>query len=270
MEQLDDPFNLGRAAVEAGYRLETVDEIGSTNDLALTRARVDWSSGRHWLVARRQTQGRGRQGRKWVSLLGNLHASLLLVDPCGVPQAPELGFVTGLALFDAASSLTGLQYPRLALKWPNDLLIDGAKCAGILLEAHRLANGALAVIIGVGANVAVSPPGVPCSAATLQVHAPRATAQKLLFLLSDAFARQCDEWTRSAKGSDRVFAAWEARAHGLGSRVRIISSQGEVTGRFRGLDRGRLIVQTTAGPRMFDAGDLQVITVEDAADLAAT
>jgi BirA family transcriptional regulator, biotin operon repressor / biotin---[acetyl-CoA-carboxylase] ligase len=270
MEPLGDKFKLARAAVDLGYRLEAVDEIGSTNDLALARARAGECLGNLWVVARRQTLGRGRQGRLWVSLPGNLHASLMLIDPCSPAKAPELGFMTGLALYEAASSLTELRYPRLALKWPNDLLIDGAKCAGILLEGHRLANGALVVIIGVGANVAVSPPDAPNPVANMRAHAPRATAQHLLALLSDAFARRREDWVRSASDSDRLFAAWEACAHGLGSRVSVRSSQGEVMGLFRGLDRGRLVVETTAGPRKLDAGDLQVISVQDAADLAPT
>ena len=87
--------------------------------------------------------------------------SLLLVDACERADAPELGFVAGLALFDAASALTGLDHPRLSLKWPNDLLIDGKKCAGILLEGHALDDGGFALVIGIGVNVAVVPPGMP-------------------------------------------------------------------------------------------------------------
>jgi BirA family biotin operon repressor/biotin-[acetyl-CoA-carboxylase] ligase len=269
MNHLDGSFKLGRAAIDAGYRLEVVDEIGSTNDLALARARESACAGRLWLVARRQTRGRGRQGRNWVSLLGNLHASLLLVDPCKPAKAPELGFVTGLALFEAARSLTGLSYPRLSLKWPNDLLVDGAKCAGILLEGHRPLNGALVVVIGVGANVAACPQGVSNSVTSLRDYAPHATARELLIFLSDAFVRFYGDWSGTIDKSDDLFAAWEARAHAMGSRVKVTSAQGEVTGLFRGLDRGRMIVETSAGRRLFDAGDLQVIGAEDAADLAA-
>jgi BirA family transcriptional regulator, biotin operon repressor / biotin---[acetyl-CoA-carboxylase] ligase len=269
MDHLDGPFKLGRAAIDAGYRLEVADEVGSTNDLALARAREGGCAGRLWLVARRQTRGRGRQGRNWVSLPGNLHASLLLIDPCKPAKAPELGFVTGLALFEAAHSLTGLSHPRLSLKWPNDLLIDGAKCAGILLEGHRLMNGAPVVVIGVGANVAACPQGVTNSVTGLRDHAPGATAQELLTLLSDAFVRLYGDWSGSIDRSEGLFDAWEGRAHGLGSRVKVMSAQGEVTGLFRGLDRGRMIVETSAGRRLFDAGDLQVIGAEDAADLAA-
>ena len=268
MDHLDGPFKLGRAAIDAGYRLEVVDEVGSTNDLALARAREGERTGRLWLVAKRQTRGRGRQGRNWVSLPGNLHASLLLIDPCKPAKAPELGFVTGLALFEAARSLIGLGYPRLSLKWPNDLLIDGAKCAGILLEGHRPMNGALVVVIGVGANVSACPRGVANSVTSLGDYASHATAQELLVLLSDAFIRFYGEWSGSIDRTDDLFDAWEARAHGIGSRVKVTSGQAEVMGLFRGLDRGRMIIETSTGRRLLDAGDFQVIGADDAADLA--
>ena len=131
MESSGEAFSLGKAASEAGYRFETHSEVSSTFDLALARAREGEAS-RLWIVARSQTNGRGRHGRVFLSPPGNLYASLLLLEGCRRADAPELGFVAGLALFDAASVVTGLEHPRLSLKWPNDLLVDGKKCAGLL------------------------------------------------------------------------------------------------------------------------------------------
>ena len=103
------------------------DATQSTNDDAARCGAATAIAGRLWIVAGEQRAGRGRHGRPWVSPRGNLYASLLLVDPCEPAVAPQLGFVAGLALHEAVAAETGLAAPRLALKWPNDLLLDGAK-----------------------------------------------------------------------------------------------------------------------------------------------
>ncbi len=254
---------LGEAALGAGYRLQALDEVASTNDVALARA-GEGDGSRLWVVARRQTSGRGRHGRVWASPCGNLHASLALIDPCEVVRAPELGFVAGLALFEAARALTGLDHPRLSLKWPNDLLIDSAKCAGILLEGHRLGGGAFALIIGIGVNVASAPPGLAASA-RLATVAPHATPSRLFALLSDEFARRFAEFALAPQFHEAHFAAWAERAHGIGSRVRVRLPKGEVVGLFRGLERGRMLVDTAEGRRTLDAGDLYVMNEAEAA-----
>ena len=257
MERSGEAFELWKAATQSGYRLETRAEVSSTNDVALARAREGEAS-RLWTVARCQTRGRGRHGRVFQSPSGNLHASLLLVDACERADAPELGFVAGLALFDAASALTGLDHPRLSLKWPNDLLIDDKKCAGILLEGHALDDGGFALVIGIGVNVAVVPPGMP-QATRLGRFAPDATAERLFALLSDEFARRFSDWAEAPRTSQKHFAAWSARAHGIGSRVRVKLPKGDVVGLFRGLDRGRLLLDTAEGLEKLDAGDLYVM-----------
>jgi BirA family biotin operon repressor/biotin-[acetyl-CoA-carboxylase] ligase len=262
MERPDAEFRLGEAARNAGYELLAFEEAGSTNDVALARAREEGAD-RLWVVARRQTNGRGRHGRNWSSPTGNLHASLVLINPCEVARAPELGFVAGLAAFEAARALTGLEHPRLSLKWPNDLLIDQAKCAGILLEGHRLASGAFALIIGMGVNVAAAPQDLP-ETASLAAFAAGATAPRLFTLLSDEFVRRLAAFAAAPRLDEAHFAEWATRAHGIGSQVRVKLPAGEVKGTFRGLDRGRMIVDTQEGRRKLDAGDLYVMNETDA------
>ncbi len=257
MEIFPEAFSLGKAASEAGYRLKTQAEVSSTFDVALAQAREGEAS-RLWIVARTQTQGRGRHGRTFLSPAGNLYASLLLLEGCRRADAPELGFVAGLALFDSASSVSGLDYPRLSLKWPNDLLVDGKKCAGLLLEGHQLHDGAFVLIIGIGANVAVLPPGLP-EATNIGRFAPDVTAASLFLHLSDAFAQRFSDWAKAPRGSQAHFAEWGERAHGLGSRVRVKMPKGDVEGLFRGLDRGRLLLDTQEGLVKLDAGDLYVL-----------
>ena len=257
MQKSGIAFSLGEAAKQAGYRLQTHAEVSSSSDVALTRAREGEGS-RLWIVAKSQTKGRGRHGREFLSPPGNLYASLLLNRGCRAADAPELGFVAGLALFDAAASLTGLDHPRLSLKWPNDLLVDGKKCAGVLLEGHVLHDGAFALIIGIGVNVAVLPPGLP-DTTMLKHFAPDATGEALFLHLSDSFACRFSDWAQAPQGSQAHFAAWAERAHGLGSRVRVKMPRAEVEGLFRGLDRGRLLLDTSEGLIKLDAGDLYVL-----------
>lgn len=245
---------LGESARAAGYRLIVRDEVGSTMEEA-RRALQQGDPGQLWIVARSQNAGRGRHGRQWTSPPGNLYASLLLVNPCEPALAPQLGFVAGLALHDAAARVTGLAAPRLALKWPNDLLVDGAKCSGLLLEGESGA-GRFAVIAGLGVNIASCAQGTPYPASFLRAHAPDVTIEATLVALAEAFAERFAIWQRPG-GFGPTRQAWLERAAFLGQTITIRPPSGAVTGVFSGLDpAGRLLLETPGGIRAFDAGDL--------------
>lgn len=245
---------LGESARAAGYRLIVRDEVGSTMEEA-RRALQQGDPGQLWIVARSQNAGRGRHGRQWTSPPGNLYASLLLVNPCEPALAPQLGFVAGLALHDAAARVTGLAAPRLALKWPNDLLVDGAKCSGLLLEGESGA-GRFAVIAGLGINIASCAQGTPYPASFLRAHAPDVTIEATLAALAEAFAERFAIWQRPG-GFGPTRQAWLERAAFLGQTITIRPPSGAVTGVFSGLDpAGRLLLETPGGIRAFDAGDL--------------
>ncbi|PZR86317.1 MAG: biotin--[acetyl-CoA-carboxylase] ligase [Stutzerimonas stutzeri] len=219
------------------------------------RALGEGDPGRLWIVAKSQNAGRGRHGRHWGSPPGNLYASLLLVTPCEPALAPQLGFVAGLALHDAAAAVTGLSHPALALKWPNDLLIGGAKTSGLLLEGESRA-GRFNVVIGIGINVASAPEGTPYPAAHLSAHAAEATVERLLAALSDAWHQRFSAWSLPG-GFGPTRAAWLERAAYLGETITMRLPDGPVSGRFLGLDAsGRLELETEAGRRLIDAGDL--------------
>ncbi|HEX2556580.1 MAG TPA: biotin--[acetyl-CoA-carboxylase] ligase [Microvirga sp.] len=245
---------------DAGYRLISLPVTGSTNEDALRAAR-DGDPGPLWIVAAEQQAGRGRHGRSWTSPPGNLYASLLLIDPCEPRFAPQLGFVTGLALHQAIEGLAGTGAPRLALKWPNDLLLDGAKLAGILLEGHRI-DGRFAVVVGCGVNVASAPEGTPYRTASLQDLRPGLTREALFPAFAAAFARCFSAWQEAHRsGHPDPFAAtrrlWLARAAGIGTEVTLRLPSGERRGRFAGLDpAGRLELDTGRGLELIDAGDL--------------
>jgi BirA family biotin operon repressor/biotin-[acetyl-CoA-carboxylase] ligase len=246
----------------AGYRLLSLEATNSTNDDALRAARSG-DPGQLWITAAEQLAGRGRHGRQWASPPGNLYASLLLIDPCDMPSAPQLGFVAGLALHEAVEAVTGIGAPRLSLKWPNDLLLDGAKVSGLLLEGHRLQpDGPLAIVIGFGVNVAFAPSGTPYPASALQAAKAGLTRDEVLRALSAAFARTFSAWRMSsrmnASGSfSPIRRLWLERAAGVGQEVTLRLPAGEKKGIFEGLDRfGRLQLKCTDGMELIDAGDL--------------
>src|SRR5579863_2479673 len=128
-------LELDPRAAAAGVRLMAHHEIDSTNAEALRLMRQG-ERGPLWIAAERQSAGRGRRGRSWISVPGNLHASLLLTDPGPAELWPQLSFVAALAVHDAVVERAAEIRPMLELKWPNDLLLGGAKFAGILIEGE--------------------------------------------------------------------------------------------------------------------------------------
>jgi BirA family biotin operon repressor/biotin-[acetyl-CoA-carboxylase] ligase len=146
-------MKLDARASAAGVRLVAHEVLGSTNAEALSLARQG-ERGPLWVVADRQTAGRGRRGRTWISQPGNLYASLLLTASAPPEHWPELSFVAALAAHDAVVEVAPDLKPRLAIKWPNDLVLAGAKFAGILIEGE---NGGVA--IGIGINCPGHPAG---------------------------------------------------------------------------------------------------------------
>ncbi len=246
---------LSDAARAAGYRLIVRDAVGSTMEEA-RRALRDGDTGRLWIVAREQTAGRGRHGRVWGSPPGNLYASLLLTNPCEPALAPQLGFVAGLALHDAASHMLGASAAAdLKLKWPNDLLVGRAKTAGLLLEGESRA-GRLDLIIGFGVNIASCPQNTPYPATALAAFGPDATVEAMLTALSEAWVSRFAVWSRPG-GFGPIRTAWLERAAFLGETITIRLGEGPLSGVFAGLDAsGRLELGTEDGRRIIDAGDL--------------
>jgi BirA family transcriptional regulator, biotin operon repressor / biotin---[acetyl-CoA-carboxylase] ligase len=203
-------------------------DVGSTNDWLLERA-AGLADG-HWVIADRQTAGRGRRGRAWGDGAGNLMASVIVRANGAVQQ---LSFVAALALLDALEEEKGqgseTPAPRFSLKWPNDVLLDGSKVSGILLER---ANNAL--VIGFGANLATYPtaterPATSLAAAGLAVPAPLDVLARLM----PAFAHYRRLW--EDEGFEAIRALWLARAAGLGDRVTARLGTETLEGRFEGL-----------------------------------
>lgn len=261
-------FRLGPLASAGGFRLAAYDTIGSTSTEALERARAG-DRGQLWVVAKEQTAGRGRRGRRWETASGNLAASLLLIDPALGNNAATLGFVAGLALeaairacapdvafrVDLDNSTT--EHARLRLKWPNDVLVDGGKVAGILLQAATLPNGASAVVIGIGVNVRHAPEGVPYPATSLAAGGSSVAPEDVFEALSDAWVEQETVWDQG-RGFGLIRRKWLERAAGLGSPIAVNFGDDMVRGTFETIgDDGQLVVRADDGSmRTVAAGDV--------------
>lgn len=238
----------------AGYAQRILPEVDSTMSEA---ARVAASiTGPEWILGLRQTNGRARRGRDWRDPVGNFAASLVLPlnEP---PQHIALrSFIASLALHDALSDVTG-RPASFALKWPNDVLLNGAKVAGILLEG--LPNGVLSVGIGVNLIGAPSRNEVEARAvhpvSVLSETGAKITPEELLTHLATAFARWEDQFR--SYGFAPIRTAWLARAARLGDVVTARMPNEEVTGTFETVDdTGSLVLNTPQGRRAITAAEV--------------
>ena len=221
------------------------ETVGSTNEEALSCVRAG-ERGPLWITAERQDAGRGRRGRSWASAPGNLYASLLLGDPSTPERAPQLSFVAALAAHDAVVALAPALARRAALKWPNDLLLDGAKFAGILVEAEGT-GPAFAAVIGIGINCKHHPADTPYPATNLAAAGADVTADALFDALAAAMAFRLAQWDRGA-GVAAIRADWLARAFGLGAEIGMRAGAQALIGHFESVDEsGRLLLRLPDG-----------------------
>lgn len=245
----------GELRVPVGYRVVVLDEVGSTNAVALDQADAGEPGGL-WVVGRRQVAGRGRQGRAWTSERGNLYASLLLRDPPPPPRLGQLPLVVAVAVHDAvADVLPPFSRAGLSIKWPNDLLLGGAKIAGILIEGAA-SRGGQVVVVGIGINCAHHPADTPYPATDLAAAGHPTDPDGLFERLAERFAIRFSDWR---DGDFRpIREAWLARAKGLGAPIAVRGPQGVREGVFDGLDGdGRLVLRRADGSNeVISAGDL--------------
>lgn len=238
-----------------GFHLIDRESVASTNDEAASLAASGAPDG---TIVRASTQsaGRGRNGRIWVSEVGNLYYSLLVRPQCPPQMAVQLSFVTSVALAETVSQALP-DTAAVTCKWPNDILVDGKKVAGMLLESAPMGEGALDwLVIGIGLNVASSPADVMYPATSLHASgAPGISADDLLADFCRRFANWRAVWT--ADGFEAIRDAWLTHAAGLGKEIGVKLASGPITGTFSGLDeQGALIV-------LHDSGEQTKITAGD-------
>lgn len=222
-----------------GHGVRRYDRIDSTN-LEARRLADDGELGPLWLVADEQTGGRGRLGRSWVSEPGNLYATFLFAIAEGPQAAAQVSFVAALAVHDMVMGLKPELTPRI--KWPNDVLIGGAKFCGVLPEV--VGANPTRIAIGCGINIAHAPQGTPYPVTALGADLSLDTVLASLDRHLTARLAQWDE----GRGFASIRQDWGTRALGLGSDVTASVGARQVTGTFAGLaPDGALLLKDSAG-----------------------
>jgi BirA family biotin operon repressor/biotin-[acetyl-CoA-carboxylase] ligase len=235
------------------FAIQHHDSIGSTNDEA---RRLALLGAEHGTVvhADEQTAGRGRRERAWFSPPGNLYMSVLLRLDAPLRRLSELSFLTALAVADTVDSLLPKQ-TRATLKWPNDVLVNGGKIAGILLEQVEDAT-----IIGTGVNVLLAPPNVAYQTTTLAASGGIASIDEARDILLQRLEVHLAVWQEH--GFPPIREAWMARGHPLGTPLRAGIGSNPIEGKFAGLDDdGALLLDTPEGRKRVIAGDVGTPTV---------
>lgn len=233
-----------------------LDAVGSTNDEAFRLARED--AGDITLVtAVSQGAGRGRLGRTWTSPPGNFYGSFLVTPAEPGARLSDLAFVAAVAAAETCRALVPAER-RIEIKWPNDVLVDGAKVCGILTETEAATGGRRHVVAGIGINVTSGPADAPYPVAALGAHGP-ATVDAVRALLADRFACWYGIWT--ADGFAPVRAAWSAIAIRAGRPIQVRLGPETLEGGFGGIDAdGALLLDQTGGRRRVVAGDVMLRT----------
>ena len=235
-----------------------LEETDSTNAEARRRAEAG-EAGPLWLVARRQTNGRGRRGREWVSETGNLAASLLTTTRKPAAEAAQITFVAALAAADLICSF--VPPPLVTIKWPNDVMIEADKVVGILIESGAHENGSLWLAVGIGVNLVHAPSQTERPATSMGAHlrgdvhaAPR--PEDAAEILADHFAVWMDRW--ETLGFQPILDAWVGRSRGLDGPCTARLGHETISGTAEGLEAdGALRLRLNDGTlRLISAGDV--------------
>lgn len=244
-------------SLPAGFELIAVESLDSTNEEARRRAEAGAPDGTV-VWAEEQTAGRGRRGRAWTSAPGNLYCSIVLRPSDPPARAMQVGFVAGLAVADAVAAFL----PRatfVTCKWPNDVLVEGRKVCGVLLESATEPGGGLAwVVVGAGVNVAHHPDvadgAIPATSLAAEGAEGTTPAQVL-----ESYCARFQGWyvTWRRLGFAAVRQAWLRRAHGLGRPITVRLEDETLEGVFADLDPdGALVLDCQGRSRLVTAGDV--------------
>ncbi|MBS1101872.1 biotin--[acetyl-CoA-carboxylase] ligase [Gluconobacter sp. Dm-62] len=228
------------------WRFEYYETLGSTSDLCKTRAEA--GEPEHLAIqAFSQTSGRGTRGRTWSDPGGNLAISLLFRPANPAAFIAALPFLIAVALYEAATHFcpTATGPSPFMVKWPNDLLLDERKMAGVLIETGGR-QGRSWVVVGIGANLTQAPeiPGRRLAALSEKTTAPSARA------FGEMLVVQIERWSAilAGQGFEPIRAAWLTRAHPVGTRLAVQGCETYITGSFSGLDaQGRLLLALPNG-----------------------
>ncbi|MGB3796983.1 MAG: biotin--[acetyl-CoA-carboxylase] ligase [Alteraurantiacibacter sp.] len=232
--------------------IEYVSQTGSTNaDLVARIADGELVTEGHWLVADRQTAGRGRQGRSWIDAPGNFMGSTAVRLHDRGPPPATLSFVAALAVYETVAGSIAKPY-ELLLKWPNDVLLGGAKFCGLLLECE-----AGHAVIGIGVNLAAAPAIADREVKALADIGPIPARNAFAEALAAQMALEVQGWREFGEGA--IINRWCAAAHKPGTPLSVHDGGGgRIVGTFDGLDEhGALRLRLADGTtHIVHAGDV--------------
>ena len=229
------------------YNLITFEEIDSTNSEAL-RIASSGVVGDFIILARIQTGGRGTKGRYWTSIAGNLHASILLESEFAPKKNSQLSFIIANAVYEAVNHLAKERNIKLnmKLKWPNDVLIDGQKLAGILLESISI-KGKNYVVIGFGINILQAPKIDRKTISLNEIGIKIESPNKFLNILMSKFEKLYQQW-KLENNFARTRKDWMRRAYKLNKVITIDDSAWRISGIFKDIDLdGAMRLQLASG-----------------------
>lgn len=265
LQPLHGPLAIERSVwLDAPLPVLELLSVDSTNADAMRRAAAG-ERGPMWIMAHRQTAGRGRAGRAWVSPDGNLAATLLLAPGCTPAALHQLSLLTGVAAYDALTGLVPADSTEAALrvKWPNDILAGPAKLGGILIESTISGTTAVAAI-GIGINIAASPAieGRATTCLAQLACTPSPTPRALLAALDGHLRRWLAAWQHGAR-FDLVRAAWLERAGPPGEAITIHTGAQTLWGTYAGIDETGALLVASVTPdqkevRRFTFGDVSL------------
>ncbi len=235
------------------WRLERYDELGSTSDFCAERAKSAEPEGLA-VFAVQQSAGRGSRGRTWLSAPGNVALSVLLRPKIAPAQSSMFPLLAGIATADAINAVLPAG-PTAMLKWPNDVLLNGQKCAGLLIDATTAQNRIDWLVVGMGINVAYAPQ-LPGRATTcLAAHGAETTALAVAESVLDHLSNWLDIFQSS--GPDKIILSWMSRAHPVGTPLEVNAPHQSAAGTFAGLSpAGELLLNVENRIETYRTGEI--------------
>ncbi|MET3590116.1 BirA family biotin operon repressor/biotin-[acetyl-CoA-carboxylase] ligase [Bartonella silvatica] len=252
-------YILSDFAKKQGYTVESYKSVDSTNLVAQQKAQTG-HRGHLWIVAQEQSQGRARRGRTWSSSKGNLYSSLLLIDNLIYQTAAQLGFVAGVSVVEAVEQFIKDEKKMstvVGLKWPNDILLGGAKSSGVLLEAFKLPSQQCALVIGIGINVKYHYEDAPYPTSSLKNIGLHIEAEQLFTVLTECFSKNYLLW-KQPNGCEIIREKWLLHCAHLGKFIKIVNDEKNIEGIFDGLDSdfNCIVKQNNGQQAIITAGDV--------------
>jgi len=244
--QIPEPFNL-----------IALDTVGSTNTEAKCWADEGTGSAPDYTLiwAKEQTAGKGRRGRSWTSPQGNLYTSIILRPDAPVADLSAYSFIAAVAVVEALEEFSPTSH-EIRCKWPNDILVNGKKVAGILMEtASGEGNRAKWLVVGMGLNIESFPPETAYPATSLRTEGWDVSLEAILGLYCERFHHWSRQW--EGDGFDPIRRAWLAHSIGQGEEIRVRLGDGDVSGVFEDMDEtGALVINEAGTRRRITAGDV--------------